>query len=60
MINREKPNSQSDFPTHESQRCIVFSSYYHPLTTLSPLACHQKAKKKILYLFFSEMFKSVF
>lgn len=58
MINREKPNSQSDFP-HTKASVVSFSAPTTILLLPLPFACHQKAKK-ILYHFFSEMFKSVF
>jgi hypothetical protein len=50
MINREKPNSQSDFP-HTKASVVSFSAPTTILLLPLPFACHQKAKK-ILYHFF--------
>lgn len=58
MINREKPNSQSDFP-HTKASVVSFSAPTTILLLPLPFACHQKAKKFYIN-FFSEMFKSVF
>ena len=44
MINREKPNSQSDFP-HTKASVVSFSAPTTILLLPLPFACHQKAKK---------------
>ena len=54
MINREKPNSQSDFP-HTKASVVSFSAPTTILLLPLPFACHQKAKKNFVPLLLTQV-----